>query len=101
VKRNTRRPWPGRGPLPAKSVYLVCTETGDILGDILDRGPGGSWPGKGPGVVGRYHVNLQDSGCTADPPHRHAHPADRLVTAKMAQARRQRTSIPLRVSPLQ
>jgi hypothetical protein len=100
VKRNTRRPWPGGGPPLTEGVYLVCDVTGDIVGDILDRGPGGRWDDKGPQTIGRYHVNLQDSACTAHPPHRHTRPSAHHVTRKMAQARQERASIPLRVTPL-
>ena len=98
MKRNTRRPSPGGRALPPGSVYLVCAETGDWVGDILDAGAGASWWDRGPQTIGRYHVGLVDTACRAL--HRHARPPDHRVVAKMTQARRKRTSIRLRVPPL-
>jgi hypothetical protein len=98
VKRNTRRPSPGGRPLPAGALYLVCTETGDWVGDVLDAGPDGSWWGRGPDIIGRYHVGLVDSGCSAG--HRHAYPPVHKLDAKAAEARRNRTSVRLGVSPV-
>jgi hypothetical protein len=96
VKRSTRRRSPGdREPLPPGGVYLVCTDEGDWVGDVIDAGEGRTW-WKGD----RYAVWIDDGACTVTPPHRHAYPPDHKVAAKAAEARRKRTSIPLRVSPV-
>jgi hypothetical protein len=97
VKRNTRRTSPGGRQLPSGSAYLVCSETGDWVGDVLDAGAGDSWWRRGPDVIGRYHIELIDSGCSAG--HRHAAPSAHRVSVKMAEARRKRASIRLEVSP--
>ena len=99
MKRSTHRYPPGSDrPLPPGAVYLVCREAGgDWVGDVLEAPPERPWWGA-TGLWRRYHVALIDTGCRAG--HRHIRPSASEVAGKMAQARRQRTSKPLSVSPL-
>lgn len=69
-------------------MFLVCTETGDWVGDVLEVA--GAWR--------RYHVGIVDNGCKAG--HRHMRPPGHKVAAKMAEARRRNTSVPLNVHPM-
>jgi hypothetical protein len=97
VKRGTNRRPPGRDqPLPPGGVWLVCAETGDWVGDVLEAAPGRSWWGA-VGIWRRYHVSLVDIVCKAG--HRHVRPPGRKVAGSMGEARRRQTSLPLTVYP--
>jgi hypothetical protein len=97
MRRGTNRRPPGGGrPLPPGAVFLVCTKTGDWVGDVLEAAPGRPWPAA-TGIWRRYHVGLIDSGCKAG--HRHMRPPGHKVAVKMAEARRRNTSVPLSVYP--
>lgn len=73
------KPSPHGQPLPPPSVYLVCRQSDDWVGDVLWRPPGERfWQGS------RYHVALIDNGCRLG--HTHEPPSEAEVAGKVAQA---------------
>jgi hypothetical protein len=88
VKRSYNRDAPERGPLPAPSVYLVCTRSGRWVGDVIEApSTAGLWPdGR------RFHVMLVD--CKH---HKHIPPSDAEVAAAWGEAERNNASVPMRV----
>jgi hypothetical protein len=71
---------------------LVCRQTGDVLGDVLEaENADGYWPdGR------RYHIGLNDAACSGM--HVHEHPTQDEITVKVAEAKRTRTVIQHRVN---
>ena len=85
------KPSPHGKPLPPPSVYLVCRESDDWVGDVLWRPPGQTfWRG------GRYHAPVVDHGCHLG--HAHEPPSEAEVAAKVDQAERFNGTIKLRVN---
>jgi hypothetical protein len=99
-KRHVRPPRPHpaeldptrpHAPLPSGTVMVVCGETGDVLGDVLERDEGWHPDGR------CYDIGLIDAACTAEVPHLHVHPSQDEIAASVAEAKEYRTVIQHRV----